>query len=214
MVKVAEIKLADAELAQLIPFFLERTDKFHQRENFYTDYFDDSIDHPTQYDKTYSIGNFGWGIYSGDQKYIGRIRFYKNNRTCILTIECDEEKDPLAVLEFAKFLRMELANSGFSVEKFRDLTGDQDAISEIDQSIYTPVEQDEIELPKKPETLEKWKAVYEEILAYREEAQYSEELFVPKQEDYRDRLMEVMRVEYSIRTIAKIIKAGDGGLLT
>ena len=55
MAKVAEIKLADAELAQLISFFLERTDKFHQRENFYTDFFDDYKDHPTLGDKKFSI---------------------------------------------------------------------------------------------------------------------------------------------------------------
>lgn len=214
MAKVAEIKLADAELAQLISFFLERTDKFHQNKNIYTDFFDDNIDHPTLGDKIFSIGYFGWGIYSGNQKYVGRIRFFQNKRTSILTIECEEEEDPLSVLEFAKFMCMELANSGFSLTNFRDLTGDQNAISEGEQNVYIPVEQDEIELPKKPETLDKWKEVYEEIVAYREEVKDYTDVFVPRLEDYRTYLMNEISVEYSIRTIAKIVKAGDGGHLT
>lgn len=201
MAKIAEIKLANAELAQLISFFLERIDKIRQDNSYYTDFFDDHIDHPTLSDKIFSIGYFGWGIYMNNQKYVGRIKHYQNLAISILTFECEEE-DPQSILAFAKFLQMQLTDSGFTVTDFRDLTEVQVTTPEVDNSIYTP---------KTKRAREKWKLVYSVIEDMRKEAK--EEYYIPTSGDYRDRVENELSIGYSTKTILRIIEAGDKGQL-
>lgn len=202
MVKIAEIKLANAELSQFISFFLERIDKIHQDKNYYTDFFDDSIKHPTLEDKKFSIGYFGWAIYMNNQKNVGRIRYYQNSATSILTIEGEEQEDPQSLLEFAKFIQRQLMDSGFTVKEFHDLTGVQVATSEERNKIYTP---------KTEKTKEKWKLAYSIIEEMREEAE--EECYTPKLADFRDRITKEMHVTWGEKTISRIINAGDANRL-
>lgn len=202
MAKIAEIKLTNAEVPQFIKFFLERIDKIHQNNSYYTDFFDDSIEHPTLEDKIFSIGYFGWAIYMNNQKNVGRIRYYQNSGTSILTFEGEEQEDPQSILEFAKFIQRQLKDSGFTITHFRDLTGVR---------VTTPEERNKIYVPKTEKTIKQWKTAYSIIKNMRKEAK--NELYIPKLEDYRDRITMKMHVTWGEKTISRIIKAGDANRL-
>ena len=202
MANIAEIKLANAELAQFITFFLERIDKIHQNNNYYTDFFDDSIEHPTLEDRIFSIGYFGWAIYMNNQKNVGRIRYYQNSGTSILTFEGEEQEDPRSILEFAKFIQRQLKDSGFTITHFRDLTGVR---------VTTPEERNKILIPKTEKTKKKWKTAYSIIKDMRKEAE--DELYTPKLGDFLDRIKMEMHVTWGIKTISRIITAGDANSL-
>lgn len=204
MKKIYEIRLTGINEDDLFGFFFYRLNKDHNINHYYVSFHKD-FSNPSTADRRFAVKVFGWGIYSNEDRFVGQIKITNILDSTILTFEVVDKKDFKTVLAYIEAIKSELLFSGINVLRFRDFL----------QSEVLPGNRKRVYIPVKGYTLEKWKKAYSYILELKDEAADTDddEIYIPKLLDYRDRLIEKMNVKYGTKTISRIMKAGEAGLL-
>lgn len=200
MEKIFQIKLAKVAEVELTKFFDITRNVPDHFEKFYVLSLE-LISTPTGF---YSETE-GNGVYNSDHQLIGDIITKEFNNCTIVTFCLKNNKQRQELLEFIESTIDEMKFAGFTILETRDFGGDKIDIN-IDKKPY---------IPKTKAALDKWKKCYKVISAMDDEVSESDEweLKPPTLSEYHDRIINELNIEYCLKTISRIIKAGEAGLL-
>jgi len=204
MIPIYEIRLTGVDEEDIFQFFFLRLNN-NKINKLYVSFHKD-FSSPSVEDRRLSVRVFGWGIYTKEDLFIGQIKIEAIASNVIVSFEVVEKTNVYSVLDFVEIVKRELSFSGIKISGSRNLIR-PDVLPGNKSIDYAP---------KNRATLEKWKIVYSIILEMKEEETNSDldEFYIPKLADFRERLRSVMKKEYSEKTISRIIKAGEAGLLS
>jgi hypothetical protein len=151
-------------------------------------------------------------LYSARKKLnggiLGFIRIVTYTTYIVFTFYVSNDENKNAFSKFIDSTIADLEFSGFSVHGSRNL---------IEEPIDVRNE-DDYDLPITAAAIQRWKDIYDVCVKMRNEDNDSDgldslEVFIPTLADYRDRIIEKLRIRRCEKTISKIIRAGDAGKL-
>ena len=180
--------------------------KFFELKTFDPDWYNVQIKPPG--DKVYHDEDFEklrYRVFDLDHIKLGEFKLKNLSTTTIFTFYVLDNKYRQALLDYIQWTIKEMKLAGFTILNTEGF--DEDA-SNVDND-NRPY------LPKKEAVREKWREIYECIKDYLVELSDSDEdeIFVPKLVDIRSYIKLTLKIEYSTKTISRIIKAGEAGLL-
>lgn len=147
----------------------------------------------------------GFKVYDSDHQLLGGIGIKEFSTCVVVSFYLEEDIHEQAFSRFIEIIKGEMVFIGVEIMDTQGF-GDTTINEENKVGPY---------LPKTENARKNWGRLYAIIQSMRDEAENSDEweYSVPNYADYRDRIKQVLNVEYSERTISRIIKAGDAGLL-
>jgi len=146
-----------------------------------------------------------YGVFDLNHVKLGFLRFKQYSKFSIIYFYIEENKYRQAFLEYIRNTIKEMKFVGFKIQETQAFNGDTINVENEGKPYF----------PKTEAARKIWREIYGEIKTYRLEIEDSDalDLFVPKPEDYRDRIKNKLQLKRTNKTISRIIRAGDAGLL-
>jgi len=146
-----------------------------------------------------------FGVFDSDHNKLGEFKLKNFSNATAISFYIEDNKYQQAFLDYIQSIVEEMKLIGFTILETRGFGED-----EVD--IKNP---NKIYLPNTEAALDKWRKCYKVICKMKDEVPESDEwkLKAPTHMDMRDRIIFETGIEYHIRTISDIIKAGEASLL-
>lgn len=147
-----------------------------------------------------------YGIYNSDHQLIGEIQTKEYLKATVFSIYIHDNKYRESLAEFVELMKRDMKIAGLTILEFYEY-GNKSIVHRSREEIY---------VPKTEAALKRWIEAYQIILEMKsEEAEPDDyDIYIPKHEDFRDRIRKKMKQEYCDKTISRIITAGDADLLS
>jgi len=144
-------------------------------------------------------------VYDSNQIILGNFRLKQFSNSTIISFYNEDKVKKQAFFDYIQHILEEMKLVGFTILETQEFGEDT-----ITEDVYK-----RYKLPKRKADRKKWIDVYKCIIDYLVELSDSDEdeIFVPKLVDIRSYIKLTLNIEYSTKTISRIIKAGEAGLL-
>ena len=159
--------------------------------------------------ESFWTGNFqtfsGYEVYDSSRQLLGTIRFAEYSDCTVITFYVNNDHHTKTFLEVIELMIADIKFVGFIVLGIREFSEDKMNVDIETRS----------DLPKTKAALKRWRDAYNIIRIMQDEAANSDdlEIYIPKLADFSDRIKSVLGKHYCEKTISKIKKAGEAGLL-